>query len=128
MRLLCQVLLLALMTVRSVPHAAWLCAYSAQAHEHVNSASCSTVVTAVAGMQRNLELLEKNIGALDAKLAHEQGKLQTYSADLQAAEAKCVSGLPGCFRTCSLHGALSAACMHMNFAAHAVKLVLRTSG
>ncbi len=40
--------------------------------------------------QRNLDLLEKNIGALDAKLAHEQGKLQTYSADLQAAEAKCV--------------------------------------
>ena len=41
--------------------------------------------------QRNLDLLEKNIGALDAKLAHEQGKLQTYSADLQAAEAKCAS-------------------------------------
>lgn len=40
--------------------------------------------------QRNLELLEKNIAALDAKLAHEQGKLATYGADLQAAEAKCV--------------------------------------
>jgi multidrug resistance efflux pump len=39
--------------------------------------------------QRNLELLEKNIAALDAKLAHEQGKLATYGADLQAAEAKC---------------------------------------
>jgi multidrug resistance efflux pump len=39
--------------------------------------------------QRNLELLEKNIAALDAKLSHEQGKLATYGADLQAAEAKC---------------------------------------
>lgn len=54
-------------------------------------------MTARAALQRNLELLEKNIGALDAKLAHEQGKLQTYSADLQAAEAKCVPALPHCF-------------------------------
>ena len=54
------------------------------------------LLTARAALQRNLELLEKNIGALDAKLAHEQGKLQTYSADLQAAEAKCVPVLPHC--------------------------------
>ena len=54
------------------------------------------MLTARAALQRNLELLEKNIGALDAKLAHEQGKLQTYSADLQAAEAKCVPARPHC--------------------------------
>ena len=65
------------------------------------------MLTARAALQRNLELLEKNIGALDAKLAHEQGKLQTYSADLQAAEAKCAPALHTAFHTPCLVSAVS---------------------
>ena len=38
--------------------------------------------------QRNLGRTEKTLGELDAKLQHEQAKLQTYTADLTVAEQR----------------------------------------
>ena len=37
---------------------------------------------------RNIGIIEKSLGELDAKLKYENGKMQGYAADLDVAETK----------------------------------------
>lgn len=48
--------------------------------------ACSCMCRA---MQRNLDRTEKTLAELAAKLAHEQQKLTSYTADLKLAEQRC---------------------------------------
>ena len=52
-------------------------------------------------MQRNIDKIAGNLAELEAKLKHEEDKHTAYSADLKAAEQRCVPIL--CLTVCCMH-------------------------